>query len=77
MDAKLPYDERRKTLLAFQRMMREKRGEMCAALKADLAQRSIPLTEATEADLVEDAAAWAQHFTVVFDVFGDKSSEKP
>ena len=27
---------RRKTLLAFQRMMREKRGEMCAALRADL-----------------------------------------
>ena len=43
---------RRKTLLAFQRMMREKRGEMCAALKADL-NKSPAQAWMTELNLVE------------------------
>ena len=47
-----PRAWRRRTLLAFQRMMREKRGEMCAALKADL-NKSPAQAWMTELNLVE------------------------
>jgi aldehyde dehydrogenase (NAD+) len=67
---------RRKTLLAFQRMMREKRGEMCAALKADLnkspAQAWMTELNLVEADIqmaLDHLEEWMQPKAVGTDIF--------